>query len=64
VPSLSFQVLGEVFVHLEHAHTVLAEHGAELVVSLDLALALWVLKAVALDVVPNLAHHLRPGQRV
>src|SRR3954471_6890742 len=38
------QVLSEVLVHLEHAHPVLAEHGAELVVGHDLALVGRVLK--------------------
>src|SRR4051812_40022931 len=52
------QVLGEVFVHLEHADAVLAEHGLELLVGPDLALVGWVLELVRLDVVPNLAHHL------
>src|SRR3954449_4963488 len=31
-----FQVLGEVLVHLEHGHAVLAEHGLELLISHDL----------------------------
>src|SRR3954469_6253184 len=58
------QVLGEVLVHLEHSHAVFAEHLLQLVVGLDLALVLRVLEVVLLDVVPNLAHHLRPGQRL
>ena len=41
------QVLGEMLVHLEHAHLVLAEHGLELLVSHDLALVGRVLKVVA-----------------
>ena len=38
------QVLGEVLVHFEHGHTVLAEHGLELLVGHDLALVLRVLE--------------------
>ena len=49
----SFQVLGEVLVHLEHGHPVLAEHRPELVVGHDLALVLRVLELVLLDVIPN-----------
>src|SRR3954471_5030310 len=60
----SLEVLGEVLVHLEHGDAVFAEHGLELVVGHDLALVLRVLELVALDVVPNLAHHLGAGQRV
>ena len=59
-----FQVLGEVFVHLEHGYAVFAEYRPELVVRVDLALVGRVLKVVLLDVVLDLAHHLRPGQRV
>src|SRR3954470_8113700 len=56
-----FEMLGEVFVHLKHRDGLLAEHLLQLVVSIDLALVLRVLKVVALDVVPNLAHHLGRG---
>src|SRR4051794_31744732 len=58
------QVLGEVLVHLEHRHTVFAEHGLELAVRHDLPLVLRVLELVLLDVVPDLAHHLSARQRL
>jgi len=45
-----FQVLGEVLVHLEHGHAILAEHGLEFLIGHDLALVLRVLKVVLLDV--------------
>src|SRR5215204_4814795 len=48
------QVLGEVLVHLEHGHPVLAEYGLELLVGHDLALVLRVLQLVFLNVVPDL----------
>src|SRR4051812_44211011 len=54
---------GEMLVHLEHGHLVLAEDALELVVGQDLAAVLRVLQVVGLDVVPHLAHHLAPGQR-
>src|SRR4051812_30803313 len=59
----SGQVPGEVFVHLEHGHLVLAEDALELVVGQDLTAVVGVLQVVGLDVVPYLAHHLAPGQR-
>src|SRR3954471_2922468 len=62
--SFLLQVLGEVFVHLEHGDAVLAEHGLELLIGHDLALVLRVLELVRLDVVPNLADHLGTGQRI
>src|SRR5829696_6191917 len=58
-----FQVLGQVLVHLEHRHLLLAEHRLELFVGEDLALVLRVLQLVLLDVVPHLADDLRPRQR-
>src|SRR3954466_7947435 len=54
---------GEMLVHLEHGHLVLAEDALELVVGQDLAAVLRVLQVVGLDVLPHLAHHLAPGQR-
>src|SRR4051794_37316783 len=57
------QVRREVLVHLEHGALVLAEDLLQLVVGEDLALVLWVLKVVLLDVVPYLADHLTARQR-
>jgi hypothetical protein len=54
---------GEVLVHLEHRHLVLAEDLLELVVSQDLAAVLRVLQVVRADVLPDLAHHLTPRER-
>src|SRR4051794_19407207 len=54
---------GEMLVHLEHGHLVLAEDALELVVGQDLAAVLRVLQVVGLDVVPHLTHHLASGQR-
>ena len=48
--TLSGQVQGEVLVHLEHDHLVLAEDALELVVGQDLAAVLRVLQVVGLDV--------------
>src|SRR3954447_7952109 len=61
--TLSGQVPGEVLVHLEHGHLVLAEDALELVVGQDFTTVLRVLQVVGLDVLPHLAHHLAPGQR-
>src|SRR4051794_24250728 len=58
----SGQVPGEVLVHLEHGHLVLAEDALELVVGQNLTAVLGVLQVMGLDVVPDLAQHLAPGQ--
>src|SRR3954471_8434879 len=63
VPTLSGQMSGEMLVHLEHGHSILAKDLLELVVGQDLAAVLGVLQVVGLDVVPDLAHHFAPGQR-
>jgi hypothetical protein len=49
-------------VHLEHGDLRLAEDRLELVVGQDLATILRVLQIMLLDVIPDPAHHLRPGQ--
>ena len=60
---VSGEMLGEVLVHLEHAHRALAsEDGLKLVIGQDLALVLWVLELMPLDVLPHLAHDLGTGQ--
>src|SRR4051812_37605694 len=61
--TLSGEVPGEGCVHLENGHLVLAEDALELVVGQDLAAFLGVLQVMGLDVVPDLAQHLAPGQR-
>src|SRR5882757_3556676 len=53
---------GEVLVHLKHGHLVLAEDPPELVIGHDFAAVLRVLQVVRADVLPDLAHHLAPGQ--
>src|SRR5438067_2976517 len=55
---------GEVLVHLEHGHLVLAEDLRELAVREDLAAVLRVLQVVRADVLPDFAHHLAPGEGV
>src|SRR5437868_15538786 len=62
-PALSLQMAGEVLVHLEHGHLVLAEDPPELVVGQDFTAVLRVLQVVQADVLPHLAHHLAPRQR-
>jgi hypothetical protein len=52
--TLSAQVPGEVLVHLEHGHLVLAEDALELVVGQDLTAVLGVLQVVGLDVTPTM----------
>ena len=49
---------GEVLVHFEHGHLVLAEDLPELVVGQDFAAVLRVLQVVRADVLPHLAHYL------
>src|SRR5277367_1736714 len=62
-PTRSRQMRGEVLVHLEHGHLVLAEDSPELVIGHDFAAVLRVLQVMRADVLPDLAHHLAPGQR-
>jgi hypothetical protein len=45
---------GEMLVHLEHGHLVLAEDALELVVGQDLTAVLGVLQVVGLDVTPTM----------
>jgi hypothetical protein len=52
---------GEVLVHLEHGHLVLAENPPELVIGHDFAAVLRVLQVVRADVPSDLAHHLTSG---
>lgn len=49
-------------VHLEHVDLGLLEDGRHLFVAEDLALVLWVLQLVALDVLPELLDDLRAGE--
>ena len=58
--ALSLQMSGEVLVHLEHGHLVLAEKFRELFVFQDFATVLRVLQIVRADVLAHLAHHLCP----
>ena len=58
------QVAPDQLVHLEHVDLGLLEHGRHLVVAEDLALVLWVLELVALDVFPELLDDLRAGELV
>src|ERR1700726_4881584 len=60
----SLQMAGKVLVRLEHRHLVLAEDPPELIVGQDFASVLWVLQVVQANVLPHLAHHLSPWQRV
>lgn len=52
------QVAPDQLVHLEHVDLGLLEHGRHLFVAEDLALVLWVLQLVALDVLPELLDDL------
>src|SRR5260370_40958686 len=63
-PAMSLQMAGEVLVHLEHRYLVLAEDSPELVVGQYFTAVFRVLQVVQADVLPHLAHHLAPGQRV
>ena len=49
--------------HLEHVHGLLAaEHFLQLLISVDIALVLWVLEVMLLDVRPELLDDLRARQ--
>src|ERR1700747_1322944 len=52
---------GEVLVHLEHGHLILAEDPPELIVGQDFAAVLRVLQVVRAGVLPHLAHPRAPG---
>src|SRR5260370_17313978 len=60
-PARSRQMAGEVLVHLEHGHLVLAEDPPELVIGQDFAAVLWGLQVVRADVLPHLAYYPAPG---
>lgn len=51
-------------VHLEHVHLSLLEHSLHLIVTQYLPLVVRVLEVIALDVLPQLLHHLRSRQLV
>ena len=57
-------MLREIFIHLEHAHLVLAaEYGPKLLIRQNLTLVRGILQVVGLDLLPDLAHHLGSRQR-
>jgi len=54
------EMVADDLVHLEHVHPGLLEDGLHLVVAADLPLVFGILKIVALDMFPELLHHLWP----
>src|SRR6185503_2509406 len=61
---LSGEVLGDELSHLKHRDGLLAvEHLLEILIGVDVALVLLILKAFLLDVYPELLDDLRAGHR-